>query len=164
MRQRLMKLQPLQWFIAVARSVLRFVQKPLYHLGFTIVLVSTILSSGVLLLAATSAQAGSLSLAGVVEQTVRADTPGNNVPNQLPPNLAKRLRQALSKQTKISAAKLKVVEATPKTWTNGCLNLDRSDEICTQALVEGWRVVFSNGSQRWTYRTDRQGRLYRLEP
>jgi hypothetical protein len=163
MRQRFMKLQPLQWFIAAAQSVLRFLQRPLYRLGFAIVLASMVSSSGVLLLATTSAQAGSISLAGVVEQTVLADTPGNNVPDQLPLNLANRLRQALSKQTKISAAKLKVVEATPKTWTNGCLNLDRSDEICTQALVEGWRVVFSNGSQRWTYRTDRQGRVYRFE-
>jgi hypothetical protein len=82
---------------------------------------------------------------------------------QVPPSVVNRLRQALSKQTRIPAAKLKVVEAVPKTWTDGCFGLARSSEICTQALIKGWRVVLSSGSQRWICRTDQQGRVYRLE-
>jgi hypothetical protein len=83
---------------------------------------------------------------------------------QLPSTVATRLRQALSKQTKIPPAKLKVVEATPKTWPDGCLGLAKADEMCTEALVTGWRVVFSNGNQRWIYLSDKQARVYRLEP
>lgn len=96
-------------------------------------------------------------------QTVLAGTP-TPATVQAPPAVINRLRQDLSKQTKLPAAKLKVVEATAKTWPNGCLGLAKADEMCTEALVSGWRVVFSSGNRRWTYRADKQARLYRLEP
>jgi hypothetical protein len=83
---------------------------------------------------------------------------------QIPQPVITRLRQALSKRTKIPAARLKVVEATAKTWSDGCLGLAKADEICTQAIVSGWRVVFSDGKQQWVYRSDKQARVYRLEP
>lgn len=83
---------------------------------------------------------------------------------QVSPTATTRLRQDLSKRTRIPAATLKVVEATAKTWSDGCLGLAKADEICTEALVSGWRVVFSDGKQRWIYRSDKQARLFRLEP
>lgn len=82
----------------------------------------------------------------------------------MPPAIANTLRQDLSKQTGIPAKKLRVVEATSKTWSDGCLGLAKSDEMCSQALVNGWRVVLTNGTKRWIYRTDANGRVYRLEP
>ena len=110
-----------------------------------------------------SAQAGSLSLTGIGKQAVLASK-ANTTTAQLPPTVAQHLRQTLSQQTHRPAATLKLVEATPKNWTNGCFDLARSGELCTQAIVKGWRVVFSNGTQRWVYRTDQQGRSPRLEP
>lgn len=95
-------------------------------------------------------------------QTVLAGTPASST-IQAPPAVINRLRQDLSKQTNIPVAKLKVVEATAKTWPNGCLGLAKADEMCTEALVSGWRVVFSSGNRRWTYRADKQAHLYRLE-
>jgi len=82
---------------------------------------------------------------------------------QPPQAMVNALRQSLSKQTGIPAKKLRVVESTQKTWPNGCLGLAKADEMCTQMMVPGWRIVFSNGTQRWTYRTDATGRNYRLE-
>lgn len=83
---------------------------------------------------------------------------------QVPSAVLTRLRQALSQRTKLPAAKLKVVEAIAKTWPDGCLGLAKTDEICTEALVVGWRVVMSDGKQRWIYRSDQQAHAYRLEP
>lgn len=83
---------------------------------------------------------------------------------KLPPAVVSTLRQDLSKQTGIPAKKLRVATATSKTWSDGCLGLAKSGELCTQALVDGWRVVLTNGTKRWVYRTDAQGRVYRLEP
>lgn len=60
-----------------------------------------------------------------------------------------------------SILEIKVYEA--KTWTDSCLGLARPDEFCTQALVEGWRMVVTNGSQTWVYRTNGDGRVIRLE-
>jgi hypothetical protein len=74
------------------------------------------------------------------------------------------LRQDLSQRTGIPANQLKVVESSAETWTDGCLGLAQADEMCTQAMVNGWRVVFTQGDRRWVYRTNGNGRTFRLEP
>lgn len=85
-------------------------------------------------------------------------------PATVPPEIIKTLRQDLSKRTGIPLGQLRYTEGTSRTWQDGCLGLGRLDEICAQMLVNGWRVVFANGSNRWVYRTDANGRTYRLEP
>lgn len=72
-------------------------------------------------------------------------------------------RQDLSQKTKIPANQLQVKSATAQTWSDGCLGLANPGEICTQALVEGWRVVLTNNQKTWVYRTDRTGGNLRLE-
>ena len=62
---------------------------------------------------------------------------------------------------KTSILETKVYEA--KTWPDSCLGLAKPDEFCTQALIEGWRVVVTNGSKTWVYRTDGDGSIIRLE-
>jgi hypothetical protein len=37
------------------------------------------------------------------------------------------------------------------------------DEVCSMAIVTGWRVEVSDKLQTWFYRTDRQGKTIRLE-
>jgi hypothetical protein len=86
----------------------------------------------------------------------------NNV--QLSDRVAKAIIADLSQQTGISPAKLKITQYSRQTWSNGCLGIAQAEEICTQALVEGWRVVVSGNSRTWVYRSDRNGRIVRLEP
>jgi hypothetical protein len=82
---------------------------------------------------------------------------------KLPGDMVNTLRQDLSKITGLPSKKLRVAEATEKTWSDGCLGLGKADEMCSQAMVKGWRVVLTNGVRRWVYRTDAVGRAYRLE-
>ena len=86
-----------------------------------------------------------------------------NPPNQLPATVAAAVRQNLSRQTGIAANKLKVTESSGQSWPNTCLGLSKADEICGQMIVEGWRVVVSDGSQTWVYRTNARGNVLRLE-
>jgi hypothetical protein len=86
-----------------------------------------------------------------------------SVTSQRPAIVVDRLRQDLSKRTQLPLATLKLIEAEPKIWNDGCLGIATPEEICTQALVEGWRVVFSNANQRWIYGTHQQGQDMRLE-
>ena len=86
-----------------------------------------------------------------------------NPPNQLPATVAAALRRELSRATGIAADKLKVTESSGKSWPNTCLGLAKADEICGQMMVEGWRVVVSDGSQTWVYRTNARGNIWRLE-
>lgn len=84
-------------------------------------------------------------------------------PNQLPATVAAALRRELSRSTGIAADKLKVTESSRQSWSNTCLGLATTDEICGQMIVEGWRVVVSDGSQTWVYRTNARGNIWRLE-
>lgn len=83
--------------------------------------------------------------------------------NQLPRPILNAVRRDLSKLTGIPSGELRLVSATQETWSDSCLGLGRFDESCAQVLVEGWRVVMSNGSQNWTYRTDSDGKIIRLD-
>jgi len=88
---------------------------------------------------------------------------GNDVRGQLPERIASAVKADLSKRTGIAPEQLEITQSSRQTWSNGCLGLARPDEICTQALVEGWRVVVSNNRSNWVYRTDLTGRVIRLE-
>ncbi len=56
-----------------------------------------------------------------------------------------------------------VVSATEQNWPDGCLGLAKAEEVCTMAVVSGWRVEVSDKLQTWYYRTDRTGKTLRLE-
>lgn len=86
-----------------------------------------------------------------------------NPPKQLPATVAAAVRRELSRSTGIAADKLKVTESSGQSWSNTCLGLATTDEICGQMIVEGWRVVVSDGSQTWVYRTNAKGNILRLE-
>ncbi|MEG4441266.1 hypothetical protein QUB47_00005 [Microcoleus sp. AT9_B5] len=86
-----------------------------------------------------------------------------NPPEQLPASVAEAVRRELSDSTGIAADKLKVTESSGQSWPNSCLGLAKADEICGQMIVEGWRVVVSDGSKTWVYRTNAKGNVLRLE-
>lgn len=85
---------------------------------------------------------------------------GDNVPTVI----LEAVRQDLARRYKIAPNQLKLVQSSRQTWPDGCLGLAKPDEICTQALIEGWRVTISHQQRTWVYRTDGQGRILRLEP
>ena len=83
--------------------------------------------------------------------------------NQLPASIVEAVRLDLSRQTGIAASRLQVIESSRQSWPNTCLGLPTTDELCGQMIVEGWRVVVSEGRQIWVYRTDAKGKIWRLE-
>jgi hypothetical protein len=85
-----------------------------------------------------------------------------NTANQAPaPAVIQSIRQAVKKQFGI--AQITVVSVTEQNWPDGCLGLPKADEVCTMAIVTGWRVEVSDKLQTWYYRTDRTGKTLRLE-
>jgi hypothetical protein len=82
--------------------------------------------------------------------------------NQAPtPAVIQSIRQAVKKQ--FGGLQISVVSATEQKWPDGCLGLPKADEVCTMAIVSGWRVEVSDKLQTWFYRTDRTGKTIRLE-
>ncbi len=116
-----------------------------------------------------TAMSKNISYSGLALNSLTSE-PGNlaegtrqNPPNQLPATLVAAVRQDLSRQTGIAADKLKVTESSRQSWPNTCLGIVKADEICGQMIVEGWRVVISDGRQTWVYRTNARGNVLRLE-
>ncbi len=86
-----------------------------------------------------------------------------NPPNQLPASIFEAVRLDLSRQTGVAVGGLRVTESSRHSWPNSCLGLRKTDELCAEMIVEGWRVVVSDGRQIWVYRTDSRGKILRLE-
>lgn len=126
----------------------------------TVVLLTSLLSVGLI----SGCSAATDPDVVVPTTSIPSNEVSQNNQAQLPAAIATALRQDISQRTKIPVGNIRVSEATPKTWANGCLELAQPDEMCSMAMVNGWRVVLTEGSQRWTYRTDDQGRNFRLEP
>ncbi|GEA27787.1 hypothetical protein MiAbW_02354 [Microcystis aeruginosa NIES-4325] len=81
-----------------------------------------------------------------------------------PPNsVIEAARQDLSQKTKIAVNRLQIQAAQRQTWPDGCLGLAKPGELCTQALVAGWRIILTDNQKTWVYRTDSSGANLRLE-
>ena len=55
-------------------------------------------------------------------------------------------------------ASIEIASTEDVTWSNGCLDLSRVDQMCTEALVPGFRIMLSLGDATYEVRTDRSGR------
>ncbi|MBD2256442.1 hypothetical protein [Pseudanabaena sp. FACHB-2040] len=81
----------------------------------------------------------------------------------LPSTVAQAIVQTAAQQLEVEPATLQVIQAEERTWTDGCFGLGGPAELCLAALVEGWRVVISDGDQNWVFRTNAEGNQARLE-
>ncbi|WP_373525786.1 hypothetical protein [Nostoc sp.] len=126
---------------------------------FTALILTGILSVGSGLILTKGAIAASASLSLKTSNEILKD---NIKPNRLPRPVANAVLRDLARRQGILTRELEIIDYNQQTWRNGCLELPQPDELCTQALVPGWRVAVSNGKQNWIYHTNRNGRSLRL--
>ena len=81
--------------------------------------------------------------------------------NTLPRTVKKAVLQDISRRQNIQISKLKITKSAQQTWNNGCLELPKPQELCTEALVPGWLVTVTDGNKTWTYHTNTNGRNIR---
>ncbi|MBW4539749.1 MAG: hypothetical protein KME43_11485 [Myxacorys chilensis ATA2-1-KO14] len=81
-----------------------------------------------------------------------------------PIRVTNAILQDITRKSDVSRSSLKIIQVEPRTWSNGCLGLAEPGVLCTQALVDGWWVRVEGENQAWTYRSDRQGSVIKLEP
>ncbi len=73
------------------------------------------------------------------------------------------LRDA-SRRSGIPVGRLRIVQATPRTFSNLCqFNFG---EVCTYEYrpIRGWEIVVRGGNQSWTYHVDRTGSRIAIDP
>lgn len=106
----------------------------------------------------------SLSIGSAIASTANIPvlSQPTNRPSPIPaPAVIQSIRQAVKKQ--FGSAQIAVVSITEQNWPDGCLGLPKAEEVCTMAIVPGWRIEVSDKLQTWFYRTDLTGKTIRLE-
>ena len=63
----------------------------------------------------------------------------------------------LSKTLDLPANQITLVSTEPVTWPDGCLGVERPGVMCTQALVEGFRITFDADGKSYEIHTDKKG-------
>ena len=86
----------------------------------------------------------------------------NNRRKGLPVEVVNAVIKDVSRNENIPSSNLRVFDYSEETWRNGCLEVIKPGEMCTQALVPGYRVRVIYGKQKWIYHTNNDGRNLRL--
>jgi hypothetical protein len=89
--------------------------------------------------------------------------PPGSVHNQPVEPAAAAARSDLAAKLGVSAQSIVIMLVEEATWNNGCLGLARAGELCTMALVPGFKVEMLAQGKTYIYRTDKAGSNLRLE-
>lgn len=82
---------------------------------------------------------------------------------ELPPEVQSAVLEAAATRTSRPVSTLRILEANPRNWSDGCLGLAQPDQLCTQVITPGWRIIVTDGRRNWIYRTDDMGEAIELE-
>lgn len=82
----------------------------------------------------------------------------------LPDAVRAAVLQAVATETGLPSNQFRLTQATPKTWSDGCLGLGPPAQMCTAVLVQGWEVRVMRQRQEWVYRTNSSGQTIKLDP
>ncbi|NWG33167.1 MAG: hypothetical protein HXY42_01885 [Chloroflexi bacterium] len=89
--------------------------------------------------------------------------PKPSYPNDdTPPDLTPAQQAALtllSQTLRLPAAQLAILSTEAVTWPNGCLGVERPGMICTQAVVEGYRILIEADGKQYEVRTNQTGSM-----
>lgn len=65
----------------------------------------------------------------------------------------------LSQTLNLPLDQLTLVSTESVTWSNGCLDVERPDTMCTQAVVEGYRIMIEANGREYEVRTNETGSM-----
>lgn len=79
----------------------------------------------------------------------------------LPPAAALAVQKVLAEQLGLALDEVAITEVEAVDWPDGCLGLAGPEELCTQAIVPGFRVALTVSGQVYEFRTNRDGSAWR---
>jgi hypothetical protein len=86
---------------------------------------------------------------------------GGKVDN-LPQPVKNAVIKAATKRLGLLPTNINILQAESQNWSDGCLGLGGINEICSQALVPGWRVVVGAQDEALVYHVNSKGSALRL--
>jgi len=72
-------------------------------------------------------------------------------------------RKDLAAKLTVDEKSIVIMQIIDTTWSDGCLGLSARGEMCSQALVPGFKVEMLAGGKTYIYRTDKTGATIRPE-
>ncbi|MGD1897732.1 MAG: hypothetical protein ACFB16_12360 [Phormidesmis sp.] len=88
---------------------------------------------------------------------IRLDLKASSAQSDFSPALSQQLLQKASAQLQQPISSLSVGDIQAVTWNDGCLGLAEPDDLCTQAIVLGFRVIVKDGQRQWVYHISADG-------
>jgi hypothetical protein len=79
----------------------------------------------------------------------------------LPPQAAQEAVGTLAAQLDVPVDQVTIAQIDEEDWPDGCLGLATDDEMCTEAIVPGFRVILRAGEAVHEFRTNRDGSVVR---
>lgn len=82
------------------------------------------------------------------------------IPTHIPVDLTPAQRAALSALAEtvgLTADKITVVSTEAVTWPDGCLGVQRMGVMCTQAEVEGFKIILAADGKQYEFHTNQDG-------
>lgn len=88
----------------------------------------------------------------------------NRLGRPMPQRIERAILRDASQRSGVPVGQLRVVQVTPRTFSNPCLF--NFGEVCTREYnpIAGWDVVVQVRSQAWVYHVDRSGTQIVLDP
>lgn len=79
------------------------------------------------------------------------------------PLAVEHLRAQLAQSLGRASSDVTATNVERRTWTDSCFGIGGPTESCAQMYIEGYRVIFSTGFGRYTYRMNLDGSSVRVE-
>lgn len=84
-------------------------------------------------------------------------SPATPAETELYPAAVQAARATAARDLGVPETSVAVVSFTPVDWRNGCLEVDRMERPCTDAIVPGYQVILSVEGSHYEYRTNLDG-------
>lgn len=83
--------------------------------------------------------------------------------NEVPESLLRSIKEELSEKLDVAVDAVEVVSAAAIMWNDGSLGCARPDQVYTQAVVPGYRVILQYAGTQYDYRAGEGGYFFLCE-
>ena len=91
------------------------------------------------------------------------EEPRTPVVGEVPDSILSAARADLAARLDVPAESIGVKESAAVVWNDGSLGCPRPDQVYTQALEPGYRIILEHGGRRYDYRATERGYLLLCE-
>ena len=91
------------------------------------------------------------------------DEPPTPVLGEVPDSILSAARADLAAKLDVPVESIGVKESAAVVWNDGSLGCPRPDQVYTQALEPGYRIILEHGDRQYDYRATERGYLFLCE-